>query len=201
MSKPSFHIAIVGCGIAGMNAAIALLLKGHKVTLLDTRSNPAGTFANGISLGPNASRILDKFGLLELLRAGSSLDGSEAGPDIPRNIRRFDDNRSLMRRVGADYRQYYGYPVSAGLWGPCKTVADSRKLFSTLRQMYVPIMLNKVRGLGANVRLGIIIDSIDEFGPAVILQGGERFEADIVIGADGETNCLNRRQSAHHNRN
>lgn len=60
------------------------------------------------------------------------------------------------------------------------------------RQVYVPIILDAVKRYGGTVRLGVQIGSIDEVGPAVILDGGEIFKADIVIGADGKIILLKR---------
>ncbi len=64
---PELSIAIVGAGIGGLTAALALARQGHKVTLVERRTGFSEVGA-GLQLSPNASRILIKFGLGPALR-------------------------------------------------------------------------------------------------------------------------------------
>jgi len=63
MARASLNIVILGSGISGLSAALGLLQKGHHVTLTD----PAVAFANGIVVQPNASRVLDHYGICKML--------------------------------------------------------------------------------------------------------------------------------------
>ena len=58
----SFNILIIGTGIGGLGAAIALANKGHQVTVLEATSKlqPIGGI---IVMQPNANRILDQWGI------------------------------------------------------------------------------------------------------------------------------------------
>lgn len=58
------------------------------------------------------------------------------------------------------------------------------------REMYLPVMVDSIKQHGGKIRLGVGIERVEEGGengPVVVLESGERIEADIVVGADGES--------------
>ena len=62
-AKP-LRIIVVGAGIAGISAGLALSRYGHCVTILESSSQLGETGA-GIQLAPNATRILQRLDVLD----------------------------------------------------------------------------------------------------------------------------------------
>ena len=77
------RVLIVGGGIGGLTAALALSRAGHSVQLYE-QAPAFGEIGAGIMLTPNATRVLRHFGL------GAPLDRSGMRPPASR-YRRFDD--------------------------------------------------------------------------------------------------------------
>ena len=68
-------IAIIGCGPAGLSAAIALHDKGHEVSLFE-RFEQAGPVGSGLMLQPTGLAVLERFGLRDEVEAiGQRIDG------------------------------------------------------------------------------------------------------------------------------
>ncbi len=66
---PTLPIAIVGAGIAGLTAALALSARGHRVDIVEQAPELSEVGA-GLQLSPNATRILDRLGVLSRLGEG-----------------------------------------------------------------------------------------------------------------------------------
>lgn len=58
------NIVVVGAGIGGLSAAIALSQKGHHIRVFE-RSQDLSEFGAGIQIAPNAVRLLYAWGLQE----------------------------------------------------------------------------------------------------------------------------------------
>jgi 2-polyprenyl-6-methoxyphenol hydroxylase-like FAD-dependent oxidoreductase len=61
------HIVVVGAGIAGLATAVALQRTGHRVAILEERTDTS--LGAGISIWPNALAALDEIGLGDAVRA------------------------------------------------------------------------------------------------------------------------------------
>jgi salicylate hydroxylase len=64
---PAFEILIVGGGLGGLAAAVALGQKGHRVTILESTAK-LQAIGGGIGIPPNSMRVWDYLGLLQRLK-------------------------------------------------------------------------------------------------------------------------------------
>lgn len=67
MTSPPLHIAVVGGGIGGLAAALAVARNGHRVTLVE-RAARFGEIGAGLQLAPNASLALEELGVLDAVQ-------------------------------------------------------------------------------------------------------------------------------------
>jgi salicylate hydroxylase len=155
------RVAIVGGGVGGLTAAIALVRKGFEVQVLEqaVAVEPVGA---SLQLGPNALRLMDALGVLGALR--------EVGvrPDAVDFVR-WDDGRLLLHtELGERAEAYFGAP-QLDFFRP-----DLHRIL--------------VDALPAGVlRLGQRIERVEQDGDGVDLwtAGGERIRADAAVAADG----------------
>lgn len=148
---------VVGAGIAGLTAAVALRQRGWQVEVLE-RAGEVGPAGSGLSLWPNGLRGLDTVGVGPAVRE-QALSATEAGMRDP-------SGRWLARTDISGVRDRYGDLV----------MIHRTDLFEILRD-----------ALGDEpVRLGAAVDTVDisENGVRVRHSLGTS-EADLVFGADG----------------
>jgi salicylate hydroxylase len=154
-------VAIVGAGIGGLTAAIALLRAGLDVMVFE-QAQPLTTIGAQFSIGPNATRLLAALGLLERLRSIG------VRPEAVEHLR-WDDGSLLLRTpLGAGAEEHFGAP-------------QLDFLRSDLQQALVEALPPGVLRTGAQVT-GLEHDSD---GVDVVLASGERWRADVVVAADG----------------
>jgi 2-polyprenyl-6-methoxyphenol hydroxylase-like FAD-dependent oxidoreductase len=68
MNHFKFNVGIIGCGIGGVAAAVALRRAGIEATVYE-RANELREVGAGLMLWPNATRVLKELGLLETVAA------------------------------------------------------------------------------------------------------------------------------------
>ena len=95
-------VIVVGGGIGGLSAAAALSRKGIRVRLYE-RSAEFGEVGAGLQIGPNCTRILDHYGLLDEAKSLGVLPEAMVMKDAA-------DGSELTRLDLQDLERTYGYP-------------------------------------------------------------------------------------------
>lgn len=159
---------VVGGGIAGLAAAVALQHRGWRVTVLERRSSLSEVGA-GISLWPNALRALDGLGVGDRIRALGLVQTSGG-------IR---DSRGLwLSRTDTD--------ALAERFGDGIVVLDRGQLLTALRDACTDV---DIRG-STEVRTVDADGSVKTGSPSG--SAGESVRGDVVIGADGLWSAVRR---------
>src|SRR4051812_30306929 len=152
-------IVIVGGGIGGLAAALALRHGGHEVVVLERRP-PVEEAGAGISLWPNAVRVLRELGLGPALDAAAVSDGQAT-------IRTWRGKRLSSSDMAA-IEARFAAPLS---------VLHRRELLEILRA-----------ALGAHaLGLGMACWGVVQDGAtaSAVLADGTAVEGDAVVIADG----------------
>lgn len=155
------NVLVVGGGIGGMSAALALAQRGVAVTLID--SDPAWrVYGAGITITGMSLRAFDDLGVLDDIRErGFVHDG--------------------MRPL-----KFTGEPLGP----PMRAPPGSPPVFhggGIMRPVLHDILSSRVRAADIDVRLGVTADAFDQDddGVEVSFSNGETARYDLVIGADG----------------
>jgi salicylate hydroxylase len=157
-------VVVVGGGIGGLGAALALSREGVSVDLLE-QAAAFGEVGAGLQLGPNAVRVLDHWGLLKGLKRVAAF------PDVlrVRDVRSGVTLGSLA--LGDSVRQRYGQP------------------YATLHRADLHgLLLEAVEGqAGVRLLLNQRMASLEErvSGVRVTGEDGALHEGSALLGCDG----------------
>lgn len=155
-------VIVVGGGIGGLGAALALSRKGLRVRLLES-CEEFGEVGAGLQIAPNCTRILDDYGLLDEVRSLGVLPTGMVMKDAL-------DASVLTRLDLVDVERRYGFPYM---------VIHRSDLHATL--------LRACRHAGVDLQNSKRVVAYENTadGASVTLADGSVERAEVVIAADG----------------
>jgi 2-polyprenyl-6-methoxyphenol hydroxylase-like FAD-dependent oxidoreductase len=150
---------VIGGGIGGLTAGLALVAKGWEVTVLE-RAPALRPVGSALLISPNALRALATIpgGIVDELRSLAAMQGDGG----LKNAR----GRWLSRNDAGLAIGRYGYPVVAVIRSDLIEMLSSRLPAGALR-------------------LGSTVTTVDALAGSVTLATGEVLAADLVVAADG----------------
>ena len=157
------HALIAGGGIAGLAAALACSRAGWRASLFE-QAPQFSEIGAGIQLGPNATRILQRWGLGPALAEVAAWPGKLV-------VRSAHDGAQLgALRLGSAFAQRYGAPYA-----------------TVHRADLQGLLLRAARDAGAGLSLsspaGAVLATTDSV--ALRIEGGREVEGNALLGADG----------------
>lgn len=159
MVSQNTRIAVIGGGMGGLTAAIALTKIARVQVTVFEQASRLGEVGAGVTVAPNAARVLDRLGVLEQIkRVGAIPDGHGV------------------------YQNAMGKFVTDAAW------EDSAKQYQNIG-MYRPDLIDALAEEvdPASIRLGHRLKSVEtvDSGVRVEFENGVEDVFDAVIGADG----------------
>lgn len=164
-------IIIVGAGLGGLAAAIALTLSGHKVRVFE-QAPAFGEVGAGIQVPPNSTRLFLSWGV------GKHIEQYTTEPHTI-NLRRWKDGTLIgTTKLKPDFRHKYHAPY-----------------FVLHRADYHAALLARAQELGVNIQGNSEVESYNASSPedsddhlgavSLTLKNGTTHSADLIIGSDG----------------
>ncbi|PQE23110.1 FAD binding domain protein [Rutstroemia sp. NJR-2017a WRK4] len=171
------NVIVIGAGIGGLAAALALRREGHRVSVLE-KSRFAAEIGAAVHIAPNCTRLLRRLGLDPQRYRANLLTGVSNQDTL-----NFLKNRALTRKKMNLFD-------SSGKAPP--TIWDfDEKDWYLIHRAHLHGALKELalssKGDGTPVKLSVscnIVD-MDPKEATVTLDSGETIKGDIVIGADG----------------
>ncbi|KAI1323625.1 salicylate hydroxylase [Xylariaceae sp. FL0255] len=161
-TEPKLHVIIIGAGLGGCAAALALKHHGHS-TIIYEKVRSFRRLGDSLGLGENALKLLARWGgqslYDRLTKIGNQAENMQ--------IRRWHDGKILAVQPLMDMAGYIGH-----------------------RGDYHTAFLDAVTEAGIEIRMGCeVVGFVDEEGegrrPEVLFADGTRVAADLIVGADG----------------
>jgi salicylate hydroxylase len=161
MTQRPLRIAVIGAGIGGLTAAVALRQRGFEVAVHE-RAQQLGEIGAGLQMAPNAVKVLRALGLEEPFRALG------AEPSVRLSLNWNDGSVRLRETMRGVMQQTYGARYCT---------VHRADLHGLLLSRLAP----------SSVRTGVACVGAQTIGSTAVARfaDGSELEADMVIGADG----------------
>jgi salicylate hydroxylase len=157
----ALRVAVIGGGIGGLTAALALLQAGFEVEVYE-QAPELTEVGGGINMAPNATRVLRRLGL------AAGLDREGVRP-LGTHQRRWQDGRTLQRAPLN--------PLCEELYGAPHMTIHRADLLSVIATAF------PAERVHLEHRLVGLADRRD--GAEAWFDNGERITPDVLVGADG----------------
>jgi len=159
MDLTGLEIVVVGAGIGGLAAALALRQRGADVTVLE-QAEAIREVGAGLQISPNGVAVMRALGLQDSLRARSD----QAAAVVLKDYRRAGEILRLdLTRLATDQSYHFVH-----------------------RSDLIDLMALAVRAAGVKIRLLQHVTSVQPgLRPEITLENGARKRADLVVAADG----------------
>ncbi|KAJ7493690.1 FAD/NAD(P)-binding domain-containing protein [Mycena latifolia] len=166
-SKP-LDVAIVGAGLGGLTVAIALRRQGHTITVFE--SSPLNKeIGAAIGVPPNAMHVLEMLGY----------DPSNLRSSDYRGVVGYDaDGNETWKATFKDQASNYGVQ---GL------LCHRSDLHNELKRL---ALSDEGAGTPVKIHLGTEIVDCDPEAGILTTKGGEKYDADVIVAADGIRSTL-----------
>jgi salicylate hydroxylase len=154
------EVTVLGAGVAGLTAALALAKRGFGVTVLE-QADAIREVGAGLQISPNAAVVLQALGLGPALEA---VEGRARAVHLCDGL----TGEMVLRMDLARLRPGHSYHFAH-------------------RADLIDMLATAVRAAGVQIRLLQQIDAVDLTGPRprLLTAQGAELETDLLIGADG----------------
>ncbi|PWY89450.1 FAD/NAD(P)-binding domain-containing protein [Aspergillus sclerotioniger CBS 115572] len=161
-------VLIVGAGVAGLMAALECWRNGHNIRIIE-RSPEQVTTGDSFTIGPSAIRTLNHW---------------------PKMV---EENEKVAHNPTISFHSLDGTRVTAPKHLDYKQGQDSKNVPGQVHRHWRPqfhaMLLKQLSAIGVDVEYGHRAVKYFEDGPTgrggIVLENGDRMDADIVIAADG----------------
>ncbi|CAA9965571.1 FAD binding domain containing protein [Pyrenophora teres f. maculata] len=160
------NVLIVGAGLSGLSAAIQCALSGHPVTVLEAAKELAEIGA-GLQLTPNSTRLLQRWNVFD------TIQDQVCEPTTMTIINYRGKVLAREENFATNIRRKYGAPFA-----DCHRVDLQQALARRAKELGVTLVLN---ARVTNIDLGSSLGD----RARVKTSEGQKFEADLIVGADG----------------
>jgi salicylate hydroxylase len=154
------RIAIICGGIGGLTMAAALRGSGHEISLYE-QAEQFREIGAGVTIHPNATRVLDRMGFGEALR------------------------RIGAPTAGIKLLSMSGEPIGAGRPTNPPPLSETGQGYNVHRAELLDMLVQALpsSGIHLNHRCAGVVERDDEI--EVVFENGARAKFDLIIGADG----------------